>query len=104
MENTIKIRTSTKDGVATVRCIIRHPMETGFRLDPKTKNPVPFHFIRHVYCYHNDELVMECDWSRAVSKNPYLEFQFSGANAGDPIRIHWVDSKEQQEEITTELK
>ena len=104
MANTIKVRTSTNDGIATVRCIIRHPMETGFRIHPETKKPVPFHFIKHVYCYHKDELMMECDWSRAVSKNPYLSFQFSGAEAGDPITIRWVDTRDKEDSITVELK
>ena len=104
MKNTIKIRTSTKDDIATVRCIIRHPMETGFRIDKDTNQPIPFHFIKHVYCYHNDELIMECDWSRAVSKNPYLSFQFSGAQAGDSIRIAWIDSKGNEESKQTQLK
>ncbi len=104
MENTIKIRTRTKDSIATIRCIIKHPMETGFRVDEESNKPIPFHFIKHVYCYHKDELVMECDWSRAVSKNPYLSFQFSGAKVGDSIRISWVDTHDQEQSKQTVLK
>ncbi len=92
MARAIKIRTSIKDGVATVRCILRHPMETGFRIDPESNQLVPAHYIEQVFCHHNDELVLQCDWSRAVSKNPYLSFSFSGANSGDTIRISWRDN------------
>lgn len=78
-------------------------METGFRKD-ESGQPVPFHFIKHVYCHHEDELIMECDWSRAVSKNPYLSFQFSGAKAGDSIRISWIDTHDVEESAKVLLK
>jgi sulfur-oxidizing protein SoxZ len=45
---------------------------------------------------------MTCDWGRAVSKNPYLSFAFSGAKAGDTLRISWQDSsgnKESKESV-----
>jgi len=102
MARDIKVRTRITDGVATVRCIIRHPMETGFRVDSETGKPVPAHFIEQVCCYHRDELVLQCDWSRAVSKNPYLSFRFSGAQSGDIIRIAWVDNL--GEESSKEVK
>ncbi len=41
---------------------------------------------------HNDKVIMTCDWSRAVSKNPYLSFSFMGARSGDTIRISWQDN------------
>jgi len=46
--------------------------------------------------------VLQCDWSRAVSKNPYLSFRFSGAQSGDIIRIAWVDNL--GEESSKEVK
>jgi len=36
-ESTIKVRARVKDGVAKVKCLISHPMETGLR---KNKKPV----------------------------------------------------------------
>ena len=102
MARAIKIRTRLTDGVATVRCIIRHPMETGFRVGSESGKLVPAHFIEQVFCYHRDELVLQCDWSRAVSKNPYLSFRFSGAQPGDTIRIAWIDNL--GEESSNEIK
>lgn len=96
MARPIKMRTSIHDGVVTVRCIIRHPMETGFRIDSETNKLVPAHYIEQVFCYHGDELILQCDWSRAVSKNPYLSFRFSGATAGDTVRITWIDNLGEQ--------
>ena len=104
MANSIRIRTSLDGDLAKVRCIIRHPMETGFRKDEETGEIIPFHFIKHVYCYHGDELIMHCDWSRAVSRNPYLSFQFSGASAGDTVRITWVDTHDVEESASVNLE
>ena len=88
----IRIRTTYRNGLTTVRSIIKHPMETGFRFDVDTRKLVPLHFIKEVICKHNDKVVMRADWSRAVSKNPYLSFAFMGAIPGDTVGISWTDS------------
>ncbi|MFT5131904.1 MAG: sulfur-oxidizing protein SoxZ [Gammaproteobacteria bacterium] len=92
MASGIKIRTSLVDGLTTVRSIIKHPMETGFNRHPDTGEIIPVYFIEEVICKHNDKIVMRCDWSRAVSKNPYLSFVFMGAVPGDTLSIGWTDS------------
>lgn len=97
----IRIRTGLRDGVATVRSIISHPMETGFNKDPETGFIIPPHFINEVVCRHNDRTVLRCDWSRAVSKNPYLSFKLSGAKAGDTITISWHDTEGVSDTVTT---
>ena len=92
MARPIKIRTRSQDGMTTVQCIIRHPMETGFRVDTDAGKIIPAHYIEQVFCYHQDELILQCAWSRAVSKNPFLSFSFSGAQPGDRITIRWTDN------------
>lgn len=88
----IRIRTRLRDDIAQVRSILRHPMETGFRVNKETAEPIPAHYIKTVTVTHNDNIIMECDWSRAVSKNPYLAFEFSGAKKGDKIVLTWIDN------------
>lgn len=89
----IRMRTSTRDGLTTVQAILKHPMDTGNSLDPETENMIPAFFIEAVSVHHGDKEIMTCDWSRAVSKNPYLSFSFSGAKTGDTVRISWQDSR-----------
>lgn len=91
--SSIRVRTRLIDGITTVRAIIRHPMETGFRVDPETQEVVPAHYIKLVTIRHNGETVMSCDWSRAVSKNPYLSFEFAGAKSGDKLELAWFDTE-----------
>ncbi|MFQ5659004.1 MAG: thiosulfate oxidation carrier complex protein SoxZ [Gammaproteobacteria bacterium] len=93
MTSSIRIRTDYHNGTTTVRSIIRHPMETGLVRSRETGELVPAHFIKEVICRHGDDVVLRCNWGRAVSKNPYLSFKFSGAKPGDMIRINWSDNK-----------
>ena len=93
MANSIKVRAKVKDGVATVKCLISHPMETGLRKDKKTGDKIPAQFIQEVTCEHAGNTVLNALWGGAVSKNPFLSFKFSGAKSGDKVKISWVDNK-----------
>lgn len=89
----IRIRASMKNGITTVQAVLKHPMHTGNYRDIKSGAIIPAHFIETVTIEHGEKVVMTGDWSRAISKNPYLSFAFSGANTGDTIRISWQDSQ-----------
>ena len=91
MTGSIRMKTKLKEGTVTVRAIIRHPMETGFRTD-EDNHTVPAHYIKTVKVHHNENEVLSCDWSRAISKNPYLSFIFENAVSGDKIKISWIDN------------
>ncbi len=104
MASGIRIRTSTKDDLTTVQAILKHPMDTGNSRDPETGNMIPAFFIETVTIHHGDKKIMSCDWSRAVSKNPYLSFSFTGAKAGDTVRISWQDSNGNKESKETVIQ
>ena len=104
MASGIRIRTSTKDELTTVQAILKHPMDTGNSRDPETGNMIPSFFIETVTIHHGDKEIMSCDWSRAVSKNPYLSFSFTGAKAGDTVRISWQDSSGNKESKETVIQ
>ena len=76
-------------------------METGFRINSETSELVPTHYINEVIVKHNGNIVMSCDWTRAVSKNPYLSFMFKGAKAGDKLELAWSDNKNNSDSIET---
>lgn len=97
MAGSIKARTSTRDGITTVRVIIRHPMDTGYQSDPETGEIIPAHYIENVEIHHNDKLVLQCDWSRAISRNPYLSFKFAGASPEDKLQISWRDNRDESD-------
>ena len=101
MTSTIRLKSKIKNNITTVRAIIRHPMETGFRIDNETGERVPQHYIKKVLVKHNAKIIFSCDWSRAVSKNPYLSFMFKNSKIGDKIEITWFDSKDNTDSLET---
>ncbi len=104
MAKSIKVRAKVKSGVATIKCLINHPMETGLRKDKKTGKKIPGEFIQEVACEHGGKSVLNAQWGGAVSKNPFLSFKFSGAKSGDTIKISWVDNKGESDATEAKIK
>jgi len=91
MTDQIRIRAKYKNGVVEVRALMKHPMEIGQNKD-KNGNKVPPHFIQTVTAKVNGELVFEAYWSGAISKNPYLAFEYPGKE-GDQLELTAVDNQ-----------
>ena len=93
MANTIRGQAQLgQDGMTTVKLVIRHPMIVE-RVDPKTGQTIQAHFIEELSVAHGGETIIEAAWGQAVSVNPFLQFSFSGAKAGDTITASWRDNR-----------
>ena len=92
MAEPMRMRVIRKDDLADVKMLIFHPMETGYRKSPVTDEIIPKHFIKTLQAMHNGETVLEVEWSRSVSRNPFLHFRLLGAKSGDKITIAWEDN------------
>jgi len=103
MGDTIKIRATEKGGVCTVKALIKHPMETGQRKDKKTGQTIPAHFIQEVVCEHNGKPVLNATWGTAISENPYISFEFSGAKKGDTVKLSWTDNKGESDSLEEKI-
>lgn len=103
MASTIKISAKLKGGVADVKSLMLHPMETGSRVDPDTGSKVPAHHITQLVFTNNGQQVMVANFSTAVSKNPFFGFSFEGAKAGDTLKVSWVDSQGGTDALETQL-
>jgi sulfur-oxidizing protein SoxZ len=88
----MKIRATLQGDTADVRILVAHPMETGQRKDA-AGNLVPVHFIETLSVTHNGKIVMDAQWSQAISRNPFLGLRVKGAKIGDKIVVSWTDSK-----------
>jgi len=93
MADAMKIRAQLRGDLADIKVLMFHPMETGLRKDPLSGELIPPHFIRHLVVTHNGKVVMDAQWSRAISKNPFVNFRIRGAKAGDKVAISWEDNK-----------
>ncbi len=88
----VKIRGKVKDGVAKVKVLISHPMETGTRRDADTGDLIPAKYIQEVVYSHNGKAVMTAYWGTSVSKNPYSAFTLKSATVGDMVGVSWSDN------------
>jgi sulfur-oxidizing protein SoxZ len=104
MAEAIKMRITFDGELAVVKVLMPHPMESGLRVDPKTGELVPKHFIHHVVATHNGRAVLEAQWSQAVSKNPFLEFRLRGAKPGDKVGVAWEDNLGDANRFETVIK
>ncbi len=87
----VKIRGKVKNGVAKIKALMPHPMETGTRRDANDA-PIPAHFIETVLCEINGEMTLTANWGASVSKNPYFAFKINNAKSGDVVKITWTDN------------
>lgn len=107
MADPIRMRITLDGDIAIVKVLMPHPMETGLRKDPKSDEmieTVPRHFIEHVVATHNGRTVLDAQWSRSVSKNPFLEFRVRGAKSGDTIGVAWEDNRGESNSLEAAIK
>lgn len=102
MSETIKVRAKAKDGVIQGKALIQHPMETGTRKDKKGEL-IPAHFIQKLTIAKGEEEIMVANWGPAVSKDPYIAFNFKGGS-GDTFTLTWVDNKGETDSVETTVK
>jgi sulfur-oxidizing protein SoxZ len=89
----MKMRTKTANGETEIMVLIDHPMETGQRVDPKTKEKIPPHFIQKLTFSLNGKEVAVADLGVAVSKDPLVKVKVKGAKPGDKVRVTWSDNE-----------
>ena len=87
----IRIRGKSTNGIAEVKALIKHPMESGVRMDKKTGKPFPAKYIDKVEVLVNGTKAIDAQWSGAVSANPYMAVKVK-ANAGDEVTIKVTDN------------
>jgi sulfur-oxidizing protein SoxZ len=92
MADPMKIRATVKDGVADVRALIAHEMETGQRKDSAGKLVSAWH-ITDLVASLNGKAVLKAHWGAAISKNPLISLKIKGAKIGDTVSLSWVDNK-----------
>ena len=92
MADPTRIRATAKDGGVNVKILMAHAMETGQRKDDAGK-PIPAHYIQHIGVTWQGKVVLSANWGTAISKNPFLEFNFKGGKKGEKIQVTWTDNK-----------
>ncbi len=91
MADPMRVRAARSGGITTVKILMSHEMETGQRRGANG-TLVPAWFIQQVSVRLNDATVLTAQWGPAISKNPFLQVELNGANAGDRVTVAWTDT------------
>ncbi|MDB4021516.1 thiosulfate oxidation carrier complex protein SoxZ [Litorivicinus sp.] len=100
--STIRIKAKERNGLVSVKSLMKHPMETGLRKD-KSGKKIPEHWIQDVVAEANGNRVFSVAFNTSISKDPYLAFAYTGKK-GDVLRISWKDSAGKTDSAETMVK
>lgn len=102
----IKAIAKVKSGKAEVKLLIKHPMDSGRKMvDGKmVHDKAKEKFINTLTVKHAGNVVYEMDSTSAISKNPFLKFEFEGAKKGEEIEVSWKDNKGESDTKKFKLK
>ncbi|MDH5649813.1 MAG: thiosulfate oxidation carrier complex protein SoxZ [Gammaproteobacteria bacterium] len=96
MARLTKVKTRPKGNETEILVLVNHPMETGNRVDKKTKEKIPAHFIQKMTFKVNGKQVAEADLGTAVSQNPLIGVRVKNAKKGAKVEVSWTDNKGEQ--------
>jgi sulfur-oxidizing protein SoxZ len=97
----IRLRTEWREGVCTLRVLIKHPMEPE-RVSESGER-TPSHFIKELRFLHQGRELLTAYWGPGIARNPYLEFSFDDGSVGDELVIEWLDSRGERDRLDTRL-
>jgi len=94
MASSIKAIVKEKKGVAEVKLLLKHPMDSGRKMvDGKmTHDPKKEKYINELTVTHNGKVVYKMNPTSAISKDPFVKFSFN-AKKGDNITVEWKDNQ-----------
>lgn len=86
----IKLPPTARAGeTVTVRALVGHSMESGFRKGPDGR-VVPRLIVHSFTASFDGEILLAGDFEPAMAANPYVEFAFTATRTGT-LRCVWVE-------------
>lgn len=80
-----------KGAIVEIKALIRHPMETGYRVDSVGK-PIPRHIIERFTVTYAGTEVFRMDMTQGVAANPFIAFSTVATETGEFV-FAWQDSR-----------
>lgn len=77
--------------IVTIRALLEHPMETGYRYTQEGKQ-IPRDIVEHFVCLFDGEIVFEAKLHPALAANPYFAFPLRAERSGE-LAFVWTDGK-----------
>lgn len=84
--------TARKGEVVTVRILIQHPMENGFRYaEGGTGIRVPYNVVNRLTCRYLEVDVFQATMTSGIAANPLMQFHLLARETGE-LQFDWVDT------------
>lgn len=82
---------ASRGDVLEVKALIRHPMETGYRVDSRGQ-PIPRHIVRRFSVSYDGAEVFRMDLTQGVAANPFIAFTTVATRTGELV-FTWGDDR-----------
>lgn len=99
-----KMRVKREGDKGHLLALIRHPQETGLRIDKQTGRKIPAHFVQTVEITVNGSPIVTGQLGTAISENPYIGVTLRHVRAGDLVELYWRDNRGESGTIKTTVK
>jgi sulfur-oxidizing protein SoxZ len=86
----------------SVRVIVQHPMETGFRRDYNGK-VIALHIVDRLVCRYGGREVFRVELGSGIAANPYFVFPVVATESGD-IVVEWSDTRGESGRVTATVR
>lgn len=77
--------------IIEIKALIRHPMETGYRVDARGQ-PIQRHIVQRFTVTYGDEEVFRMDLTQGVAANPFIAFHTVATRSGELV-FTWEDDR-----------
>ena len=88
--------------IITIKTLVTHPMESGFRLDEQGER-IPRDILTRFECLFDKETVFRAHFHPAVSANPFLSFRLRAQRSGT-LTFRWIDQHGEETSVTRTLE
>ncbi len=93
--------TANKGEFVEIKTLMRHPMETGYRVD-RVGKPIPRHIVQLLTVAYNGTEIFRMDLTQGVAANPYIAFFALAKESGDLV-FRWEDDRGEIVTVTKTL-
>jgi sulfur-oxidizing protein SoxZ len=78
-----------KGDIVEIKALVRHPMETGYRVD-NVGQPIPRNIITSMTVTYNGAEILNAQLHQGIAANPYFAFAIRANESGELV-FTWVD-------------
>lgn len=87
--------------VVEIKTLIRHPMETGYRVDNVGKK-IPRHIVERLTVTYDGAEIFAMDMTQGVAANPFIAFTTVATRTGEMV-FTWTTNRGESVTVTETL-